>query len=187
MSKPRKCKVCKTEYNPFNSTQAVCGPRCAIELVNANKEKKRRKDTQERKRKLKTRSELLREAQAAVNSYIRARDKGKPCISCDCAETDKGVGGHFDAGHYRSRGSAPHLRYNVLNIFGQCKKCNLYLSGNYSEFRKGIIKRYGKEYVERIESLYYSKKYTREYLERIKKIFNKRARYYLKRRSLSRY
>ncbi len=30
------------------------------------------------------------------------------------------LGGGFDAGHYRSRGAAPHLRFYTLNIHGQC-------------------------------------------------------------------
>lgn len=32
------------------------------------------------------------------------------------------LAGGFDAGHYRSRGSAPHLRFYTLNIAGQCKR-----------------------------------------------------------------
>ena len=181
--KSKKCRVCQDEFKPFQTTQVVCGPRCAIVLAESKSREKYAKENRQAKVKLKTRSELLKEAQSVINSYVRARDKGLPCISCGCMETDKGVGGHFDAGHYRSRGSAPHLRFNTLNIFGQCKRCNRYLSGNYSEFRKGLIKRKGKEYVEYIENLYYSKKFTVEYLKRLKKVINKKTRIMLKRRS----
>jgi hypothetical protein len=90
------------------------------------------------------------------------------------------LGGSFDAGHYRSRGSASHLRFNLLNIHKQCVKCNRFKSGNAVDYRIELIKRIGLENVEKLESDNKPRKFTIEYLKRLKKIFNKRARFHLK-------
>lgn len=136
------------------------------------------RDSREVRESLKTASDYVREAQAAFNGYIRARDKNKPCISCGHANGDTVRGGSFDAGHYRSRGSAGHLRFNALNCWGQCKKCNRYLSGNVVEFRKGLVDRIGQDRVEALEHDNGARRFTIEYLKRIKKVFNRRKRLY---------
>ena len=132
----------------------------------------------EQKEKLKTAGDYIKEAQVAFNSYIRVRDKNKQCISCGCLPGDTVQGGKFDAGHYRSRGSASHLRYHLLNCHSQCVKCNRYLSGNVVEYRKGLIARIGAERVEQIEMGNNPRKFTIDYLKRVKKIFNYRKRLY---------
>lgn len=75
-------------------------------------------------------------AQSAVNAYVRARDDGKPCISC-------GEMKPLQAGHYWSVGARPELRFNEANIHGQCHRCNIDLAGNREAFRAGIVGRYG--------------------------------------------
>ena len=147
----------------------------------AKQEKAVRMRFRERKQALKTIPELTREAQSAVNAYIRARDSNKPCISCQVKTLHK-LGGTMDAGHYRSRGSAAHLRFNVLNIHSQCVTCNRWQSGNVVDYRINLIKRIGLEAVERLESDNSTRKFDRDYLIRIKKIFQRRANWYKKRR-----
>lgn len=146
-------------------------------------QKEQRKDLAARKDKIKTKPELIKEAQVAVNSYIRARDSNKPCISCQ-VETIQKRGGTMDAGHYRSRGSAGHLRFNILNIHSQCVTCNRWQSGNVVDYRINLIKRIGLDQVEKLEGDNRPRIFTFEYLRRIKKIFNKRANWYKKRRGL---
>jgi len=130
------------------------------------------------KESLKTASDYVKEAQTAFNAYIRMRDRNKPCISCGAAQGDTVQGGKFDAGHYRSRGSAGHLRYHVLNCHSQCVKCNRYLSGNVVEYRKGLVNRVGSDRVCQLENDNSQLKFTIEYLKRVKKIFNYRKRLY---------
>ena len=137
-----------------------------------------KRDTKAKLDSLKTASDYIKEAQVAFNSYIRVRDKHKQCISCGCLPGDTVQGGKFDAGHYRSRGSASHLRYHLLNCHSQCVKCNRYLSGNVVEYRKGLIARIGAERVEKIEMGNNPRKFTIDYLKRVKKIFNYRKRLY---------
>ena len=194
--KQHKCKVCGNYFiKTFSSTQKVCSPECAIKLSREQSRKEReKKDKQERiesrkrmavlKEKAKTKGELTSEAQSAVNRYIRLRDENKPCISCGRPLTNDQLGGGFDAGHYRSRGSAVHLRFYTLNIFGQCKKCNRYLGGNYQQFRLGLIDRIGLAKVEEIEADQRIRNYSKEDLKRIKQIFNKKCRLIEKRRGL---
>jgi hypothetical protein len=174
----------------IRGAQAFCNKEHYIEYQVASKDrlvsagrKIQRSEIKERKQKLKTLSDYNKEAQAAVNAYIRARDFGKPCISCGSMPEQK-RGGTMDAGHYRSRGAASHLRFNVLNIAGQCVRCNRYNSGNAVDFRIGLIERIGVELVEKLESDNEPRKFDVDYLKRVKRIFNKRARWYKKRRGV---
>jgi hypothetical protein len=122
----------------------------------------------------------MKEAQAAFNKYVRLRDVHKPCISCGTPLQSESLGGGFDAGHYRSRGAAGHLRFNLLNVHGQCKRCNRYLSGNVAEYRIGLVSRIGQNMIDKLESDNEQKTFDVEYLIRIKRIFTKRANLYLK-------
>ncbi|WKS98755.1 recombination protein NinG [Gallibacterium salpingitidis] len=193
-SKQYKCKVCGSYYTKtISSLQKVCSVECAIKLSKEQSRKRREKlDKQARleskkrlsalKEKNKTKWDLIKEAQAAVNHYIRVRDENKECISCGTPLISEKLGGGFDAGHYRSRGAAPHLRFYTLNIHGQCKRCNRYLGGNYHEYRVGLIERLGIKKVEEIEADNRERKYTEDDLRRIKQIFNKKIKLIQKRR-----
>ena len=74
----------------------------------------------------------------------------------------------MDAGHYRSRGSAPHLRFDERNCHAQAKRENRYLSGNVVDYRVGLIARIGLEEVESLEADQTPKKYTIAELKAIK-------------------
>lgn len=138
-------------------------------------EKAARRQHREKKAALKTLHDHIKEAQTAVNKYVRARDFGMPCISCGSLPAQK-LGGTMDAGHYRSRGAAGHLRFNLHNIHAQCVSCNRYKSGNAVDYRISLIKRIGLEKVEALENDNASRKFTADYLQRVKRIFNKKAR-----------
>lgn len=182
--KPRKCASCKTAFTPARSMQRVCSPACAsawAKKVAAQKaaraEREERKDIAARKKSLKTRREWLAECQAVVNRVARLRDllAGYGCISCGSIPRAR-YGGAMDAGHFRSVGSAPHLRFYLPNIRAQCKKCNRDLAGSHSEYRKGMIERDGIERVEHIESMQGAAKWSIEYLKRLKRVMQKKAR-----------
>lgn len=132
----------------------------------------------EQKEKLKTAGDYIKEAQAAFNGYIRVRDLNKPCISCGCFQGDMVRGGNFDAGHYRSRGSASHLRFHTLNCAGQCKKCNRHLSGNVVEYRKNLLLKLGEKRLIQLENDNSIVRYTIPQLRRIKALFSRRMRLY---------
>lgn len=179
----KKCRACSIKFTPsFSTTQVVCSPKCALEYEKIKKQKEQKKNDKIRREKLKTASDYVNEAQTAFNRYVRTRDRDKLCASCDIPLASGVLGGGFDAGHYRSRGAASHLKFNLLNVWGQCKQCNRHKGGNYSEYRKILVDRIGLDRVERLEHDNTPRKFSIEYLKRIKTIFNKRARYYEKRR-----
>jgi hypothetical protein len=139
------------------------------------KAKTERAQTRARKEAVKTRRDWIAETQAAVNKYVRLRDHGKGCISCGTHPEQK-FGGAADAGHFRSVGSAPHLRYYLPQIALQCVKCNRYLGGNAVEMRRGLVARLGLDRVEQIEAMQGVAKWSIDYLQRLKKVMTKKAR-----------
>lgn len=190
--KPKKCPICSTEYTPRSSLQKVChNYLCAIafnkkreEQLAAREQRKQerlqRDDLRQRRERLKGKSEWNREAQAAVNKFIFWRDYGNPCIACG-KPLNYGVrGGAVDASHYRSRGAAPWLRFNVFNNNAGCVHCNRDLSGNLIPYRINLIEKFGLHRVERIEHDNTVRKFDIEYLKRVKAIFTRRARHYEK-------
>jgi hypothetical protein len=120
------------------------------------------KQTREAKAKLKTRTEHLADAQAVFNQYIRARDAALPCISCGRHHT-----GAWDAGHYRSVGAQPVLRFHGDNTHKQCVPCNQHKGGNAIEYRIGLRTRIGDERLEFLEREHSLAKYTIEDAKRI--------------------
>jgi hypothetical protein len=170
--KPKTCayEKCGREFIPRRPLQNVCGPVCAGRwskaktAANAKAEAVR---TKERKRELETIPELIRKAQREFNSFIRARDAEKPCISCGGPLEQGGIGGGYDCGHFRSTGSAAHLRFDERNAAGQCKHCNRYLAGNVVAYRSGLAARIGLGDVEALEADNAPHKWTREELREI--------------------
>lgn len=146
--KPKKCAVCGEEFIPNKTTQRVCGMTCAISFGKSNIQKQNAKAWQKekkiRKEKLKTQSDWQQDLQKVFNEFIRISQKGSKCISCDKKNPT-------DAGHYRSIGAHPELRFEEKNVNLQCRKCNGYWGGNLIEYRKGLIKKYGVEVVEWLE------------------------------------
>ena len=176
--RPKMCKnpACGISFQPQRLGQAVCSPVCALAIKDVNQQKARkslaqveRKEIKIRKEKLKSRAEHLREAQAAVNEFIRLRDAHLPCISCDSIPSDHDLftGSRWDAGHYRSVGSCPELRFEPLNIHRQCVKCNRNLSGNAVEYRIRLVLRIGVERVAWLEGPHPARKYTVEEIKAI--------------------
>jgi hypothetical protein len=170
--KAKKCRVCTFPFFPRASTQVVCSPRCALELNKINKGKAYDRKTKELKQAIKTRGDYNKEAQTAINRYVRARDFKDLCISCG----NPNFRGRYDAGHFLSIGSDCSLRFNLLNIHKQCHwNCNISRSGNQIRYRKRLIKKIGIDKVDWLEGPHDALKYTIEDLKRIKRIFTKKA------------
>jgi hypothetical protein len=169
--KMKKCRVCKEPFMPRTTIQPCCySYQCQVTYATAHalrsetrRKSAERKKTREAKERIKTRSERLADAQRWFNKYIRLRDESLPCISCG-----RFHGGQYHAGHYRSVGSTPELRFCELNVHKQCSACNNYLSGNIVNFRKALVARIGMDKVEWIEGHHEPKHYTNEEIEEIK-------------------
>jgi nitrogen fixation protein len=160
--------------------QQACSVPCAISLAAKQKAQKLARANREERRSLraalekaKTRGAHLKEAQTAVNAYIRIRDANEPCISCD---RPAAWGGQWHASHYRAVGSNPGWRFNLWNISKSCSICNAWKSGNLTEYRPRLIAKIGLERVEMLERESPVRKYDIEYLTRLKRIFREKAR-----------
>jgi len=165
--KAKPCEVCQNLFVPDRMGQIVCRPACAMKKVRQEKVQERAK-VRTRKEAIKTIPVLIKEAQHAFNAYIRERDAAQPCICCGQPLALEAVGGGFDCGHYRSTGSASHLRFHEDNAHGQRKVCNRYGSGRAVDYRIGLIARIGLERVEALEANNASHKWTREELTAIR-------------------
>lgn len=158
LSKPRikKCSVkeCRKPFTARSTWARACSPACAEVLAVAERKRLDAKQTRERRAALKTRSDWIAEAQKAFNAFIRERDKNQPCICCGRSETAvQGLYAHgWDCGHYRSRGSAPHLRFDERNAHRQLVYCNRHGAGRAVDYRIGLIARIGIEAVEALEA-----------------------------------
>lgn len=182
-AKQKKCKVCRAEFVPSKPMQKVCGYECATQVAKLAHEKRAarlakddRRETRAKLEKLKTKGEYIKEAQAAFNKFIRLRDAGLPCICCGRPMGPNIPGGAVDAGHWRSRGSAPHLRFDERNVHAQRKQCNRFESGNYAGMKVGMIERLGLEAVEALEADQTPRNYTVDDLKSIRDTYRAKAR-----------
>lgn len=176
--KPKKCRICKRTYMPIRSMSIACSVTCAIEharKVSAQKEARAKRDERKSLREAlersKTRGTHLRELQAAFNAWIRVRDAGHSCISCGRFHK-----GQWHAGHYRSVGSEPALRFEPDNVHLQCAPCNTHLSGNLIPYRANLIKKIGLERVEWLEGPHVPQKLTIQQIQEMKAFYRAEVR-----------
>jgi len=167
-----KCKACNTTFIPkyFNQKFCVDNDECLkafSDYAKITKEKTERKEWTERKSKLKkemlTVQDYLKIAQQVFNAYIRKRDQGKNCISCQ-----KPIKGVVNASHYYNSNNHWNVRFNELNVHSSCYRCNCELSGNLIEYGINLEKLIGAdEFIILREEAYKTRKFTRDELKEI--------------------
>jgi 5-methylcytosine-specific restriction endonuclease McrA len=162
--------ACAVQFVPAQLGQKVCGWACGLAIAPANQdqarkaiEQRERREIKVRKEKLKSRADHLKETQTVVNQYIRMRDAHLPCVSCGRFHD-----GQWHAGHFRSAGGHPELRFEPLNIWRQCAPCNTHKSGDLVNYRAELVRRIGAEKVEWLEGPHEPQRYTIEQLKEIK-------------------
>lgn len=175
----RKCLICREWFHPKYDNIEWCCPEHGLELSQRRRQKaaekalaklkkERRQQEREEKDKLKIRklavkplSYFAKQAQAAFNAYIRERDKDLPCISCGRHHT-----GQYHAGHYRTTGANPELRFDEDNVHKQCAPCNNHLSGNIENYTPRLIEKIGQYRFDRLMGVHELPKWKREDYER---------------------
>jgi len=181
---PTRCKHCKVKFTAEERGKRL-HPECIEPWTAAFQEKQKQKAMKERKAKAKVdraldrkkRAEqkripdLIKEAQTAFNAFIRERDRDQPCICCGKPLGDGDIGGRFDCGHYRSTGSAAHLRFDERNAHGQRKACNRWGAGRAVDYRIGLAARLGLDVVEALEASNEPHKWERDELIAIKALY----------------
>ncbi len=173
-----RCPFCRTTYKPARMGQGCClNLDCIIQAGQARKAKEaarrakaERAAIKARKEKAKRPQDLKAEARTAFHAYIRARDiaAGYGCIDCGKPFEPQKPGGSVDAGHYLSRGSAPHLAFDERNVHAQRKNCNRPGGATAAEYRAGLVERIGHAAVEELEADQESRRYRDDDYRRIR-------------------
>jgi len=180
--KSRKCKICSIIFDKKYPLQFVCSPKCAAEYGKRSVEKKEKKDWSKEKAILKdkitSKAEWLNIAQKVFNTYIRTRDKGKPCISCGTTKQDI----QYHAGHFYSIGSHSNLRFDEDNVHLQCGNyCNKNLHGNLILYAENLPLRIGvKRFKELQERRGQQINYTIEEVKELIKLYKQKTKNLLK-------
>ena len=147
----KKCKHCKEQFKPYNSLQKYCFKKeCTNVWIESEKEKQWKKRKAKLKQDLMTVQDYVKIAQQVFNKYIRERDKGLKCISCNKNIRQNET---VHASHYKPAGTCWATRFNEDNVHVSCVKCNNFLSGNLSEYRIRLVEKIGLERVEEVERL----------------------------------
>lgn len=178
--KPKKCahRACRAPYlpDPKQPWKNWCSDDCALVIAldklakqKAAKAKAERAADKAKREGMRTMPQLKAAAQKVFNEWVRTRDllAGHGCICCGKFATPAALaqpGGAYDACHYRSRGSADHLRFDERNVHLGLKDCNTW---GHHDYRGGLIRRIGLAAVEALEADNDGRKWTRDYLENI--------------------
>jgi hypothetical protein len=167
-----RCKNCREKFEPIRFNHKFCLKdeciKAFVEEVKMNQWKTTKKRMKE---DLKTLQDWLKEAQTIFNKYIRLRDMGLVCISCQQPPKKR------NCGHYFSSGGHSNVRFDEDNCHLQCEHCNTYLSGNLLNYQIGIQKRIGaQKLLELQERAHLTKKWTIDELKEIIKTYKTKVR-----------
>ena len=136
--KTRKCKYCKSVFSPITTLQKNCfEPDCVTEWLNEVKQKNWKRKKAKLKMDLMTVQDYVKLAQQVFNKYIRLRDAGNVCISCQKKPLKTNAGHFYNANNHWS------VRFDERNVHLQCEHCNTYLSGNLIYYRENLLKKIG--------------------------------------------
>lgn len=145
-----KCKICKVKFEPqanWQSLNGVCSVDCGYKLSQIKKEKQEKKEINQIKESLKTKSDYEKILQILINQIVRLIDKDCPCIATGS------FNGKMNAGHRASVGSNPTIRFHLDNIHIQSEHSNSFKGGDTLKYNDGLIITYGKDYYEYVDSL----------------------------------
>ena len=167
-----RCKNCKEKFEPVRFNAKYCmNEECVRVWVETEKQKQWKAKKTWLKKELMSLQDWLKLAQMTFNKYIRHRDKGMSCISCDKPPKKA------NAGHYFSQGGHSNVRFHEDNVHLQCEHCNSYLSGNLLNYQIGIEKRIGGERLIALhEQAHTTKKWTVQELNEIIETYKRKLK-----------
>jgi ElaB/YqjD/DUF883 family membrane-anchored ribosome-binding protein len=177
-----RCRNCKQKFEVKRFNQKYCDElecRTAEAMDNLKKIKtKQDKDWKKRKKEmkedLKSLQDWYNEALEIFNTYIRLRDKDKPCVSCGAKAGTYTI----SSGHYFPQGNNRAIALDERNAHGQCwYNCNSSKSGNLSEYYPELINRIGQKGYEDLQRLrHQTKRYTVDELKDIKEYYKEKIK-----------
>jgi len=170
--KARKCKYCKQPFEPSVFLQKNCfDPNCVTEWINDVKQKNWQKKKAKLKADLMTVQDYIKLAQQVFNKYIRLRDEGNVCISCQKKPLKENAGHFYNANNHWS------VRFDERNVHLQCEHCNTFLSGNLIYYRENLLKKIGIEEFENLSAeAMKTRKFTIEELKEIIATYKKKCK-----------
>lgn len=106
---------------------------------------------------------LIQKADRIFSKYIRMRDSEDGFfICCSCGQRKPFE--QADAGHFINRRWMA-LRYDERNVHAQCRACNRFDEGNMIGYTRFMLKTYGEDIVDLLESMKKPYKWTDGELE----------------------
>lgn len=183
----RKCPFCG-QYNKFGEVDTYlhkyinrqfCSHDHFIEWAVENKKKlasktkieRKSEDNKKRKEVVQDKKWWTHKTQAKFNEMVRLRDARNPCISCGATQSPQ-----WDAGHFRSQGGFPELRFHSWNCHKQCVRCNRHLRGNLVQYETALRGKIGDMKVNWLKKQQPAKNYTIENLKTLFKYFEKEVK-----------
>ena len=167
-----RCKHCKNKFEPIRFNMKYClNDECVRVWVESEKAKQWKKTKAKMKNELETVQELIKATQIIFNKYIRLRDKGQVCISCQKKPLKENCGHFFNANNHWN------VRFSELNCHLQCEHCNTYLSGNLIEYQRNLIEKIGiKSYHELEAEARKTRKFTKDELKEIMQVYKNKIK-----------
>jgi hypothetical protein len=146
---------------------------CVRVWVEKTKEKAWKEKKQKMQQELETVQDYIKMTQIIFNKYIRLRDKGQVCISCNKPALKE------NAGHFWSAGGHSNVRFNEDNVHLQCEYCNTYLSGNLIMYNNNLLYKLGSDrFIKLHEQAHITKKWTKDELIEIIKEYKLKIKQY---------
>lgn len=192
-NKKRRCLYCKEYTEAESGIKAPVGFFCssehlhqyALEKGRKRYQKAQNKEIKERKQKLKSYAEKMRELQDVFNKLRRVeeflwfQERGvEPyCISCQ-----KPLGNdQWCNGHFKTTKARPDLRFDKMNSYLQHNvRCNRALSGDIEGYKRGLKIRFGKdaarEIIEYCDTVKPTDKLSDDQIEQLKKDWRQQIR-----------
>lgn len=187
--KQTKCKICRTPFTKRNISHKVCSVECSailgkeindkkllkeeVEAIKINNDFQKAKQVNSDTKKLNADFENTK---TQTHEYVRLRDEGKNCSSCDVLWNKE-----FQACHFYKAETNSSIRFDLDNIHGGCKRCNLFLDGNFEGYSLRLPKVLGKERFAALTARFelgkkFTKQWTRTELKEIRQNVSKLKR-----------
>lgn len=173
-----------------NAVQSWCSSECQFAHAMALRDKARQAKEKQEKRDINRRKKERRESsikwqiartQEAFNEMIRLLDKDEGCIVH--GHMMCGLESEWHAGHFLSRASHSHLRFDPRNCMKQCGSSNSGtekypgIQGSIRQrFEEGIVRRFGMEHLIWLKAYHPDKKWSKDELERMRESFKEEVR-----------
>lgn len=145
LMKPKPCKHCQSELH--TSLKCFNAPRKPVKRpVGGSKVKKIKTP----KKKTMSRSQLVKRLDSVYSQYIRLKNADSDGY-CICVTSGKRIyWKEIQNGHFYSRKYLP-TRWDDTNCHPQSVADNIFLRGNYINYTRYMIDRYGRDYVDELE------------------------------------